>query len=83
MRKQPVLAPKRRPPGPGVQVVVRLQPDHLSGLDAWIAKQPDPLTRPEALRAMLVAELKTTRQFPLPQKTEKHSQDEQTGKRAK
>jgi hypothetical protein len=42
MRKQVVLAPKQRPPGPGVQVVVRLQPDPLSALDKWAAKQNPP-----------------------------------------
>jgi hypothetical protein len=32
---------------------VRLQPAHLAALDAWIAKQTTPLTRPEAKRAMM------------------------------
>jgi hypothetical protein len=36
-----------------VPVVVRLQPPQLSALDAWIAKQNQPLTRPEAIRAMM------------------------------
>jgi hypothetical protein len=30
-----------------------LQPPQLSALDAWIAKQDAPLTRPEAIRAMM------------------------------
>ena len=34
-------------------VVVRLQPPQLSALDGWIAKQNQPLTRPEAIRAMM------------------------------
>ena len=42
----------------GVQVVVRLQPDQLNALDGWISKQDAPLTRPEALRAMLSTVLK-------------------------
>ena len=32
---------------------VRLQPAQLEALDAWIAKQSRPLTRPEAIRAMM------------------------------
>lgn len=61
MGKQTVLAKKRRGPAPtgkGVQVVVRLQPDQLNALDGWISKQDAPLTRPEALRAMLSTVLK-------------------------
>ncbi|THD70053.1 MAG: hypothetical protein E7813_09510 [Bradyrhizobium sp.] len=56
MAKQTVIAKKRRGPAPtgkGVPVVVRLQPPQLSALDAWIAKQDAPLTRPEAIRAMM------------------------------
>ena len=53
MRKQVVLAPKQRPPGPGVQVVVRLQPDPLSALDKWAAKQSDQPTRAEAIRRLV------------------------------
>jgi hypothetical protein len=34
--------------GKGTLVGVRLQPAHLVALDAWIAKQDTPLTRPEA-----------------------------------
>jgi hypothetical protein len=32
--------------------MVRLQPDQLAALDAWIASQPKPLSRPEALRRL-------------------------------
>ena len=32
---------------------VRLQPFHLKALDAWIAKQKPPVTRPEAIRGMI------------------------------
>jgi hypothetical protein len=56
MAKQTVIAKKRRGPAPtgkGVPVVVRLQPPQISALDAWIAKQDAPLTRPEAIRAMM------------------------------
>jgi hypothetical protein len=34
-------------------VGVRLQPSHLKALDAWIAKQKPPPTRPEAIRGMI------------------------------
>jgi hypothetical protein len=56
MAKQTVLAKKRRGPaatGKGVQVVVRMQPPLLAGLDAWIAAQDDNPTRPEAVRRVL------------------------------
>jgi hypothetical protein len=56
MAKQTVIAKKRRGPAPtgkGVPVVVRLQPLQLSALDTWIAKQNAPLSRPEAIRAMM------------------------------
>jgi hypothetical protein len=36
---------------------VRLQPDRLAAIDAWIAEQDAPMTRPEAIRAMLEAVL--------------------------
>jgi len=56
MAKQTVQPKKRRGPSPtgkGVPVQVRLQPSHLVALDAWIAKQHPPVTRPEAIRAMM------------------------------
>ena len=37
----------------GTLVGVRLQPFHLKALDAWIAHQATPITRPEAIRAMM------------------------------
>src|ERR1700676_649761 len=37
----------------GTLIGVRLQPSHLVALDAWIAKQNTPVTRPEAIRAMM------------------------------
>ncbi len=39
--------------GKGEGVLVRLQPHQLKALDAWIAQQTAPLTRPEAIRAMM------------------------------
>jgi hypothetical protein len=37
----------------GTLIGVRLQPFHLKALDAWIAKQKPPVTRPEAIRGMI------------------------------
>jgi hypothetical protein len=51
-----VLTKKRRGPAPtgkGTLIGVRLQPAHLKALDAWIAQQTSPVTRPEAIRAMM------------------------------
>jgi hypothetical protein len=64
-----VLAPKQRPPGPGVQVVVRLQPDPLSALDK---QRPAPKAEGEEMRearlqeleGMAAALLATARQLP-------------------
>jgi hypothetical protein len=39
--------------GQGTLIGVRLQPSQLAALDAWIAKQHPPVTRPEAIRAMM------------------------------
>jgi hypothetical protein len=61
MRKQTVLAKKRRgppPTGKGVQVVVRLQPDPLIALDRWAGKQADQPTRAEAIRRLIALGLK-------------------------
>ena len=43
--------------GRGEGILVRLQPDRLAAFDAWIASQTAPMTRPEAIRAMLDAVL--------------------------
>ena len=43
--------------GRGEGVLVRLQPDRLAAIDAWIAEQDAPMTRSEAIRAMLDAVL--------------------------
>jgi hypothetical protein len=56
MKRQTVITKKRRGPAPtgkGTLIGVRLQPPHLVALDAWIAKQTAPVTRPEAIRAMM------------------------------
>lgn len=48
----------RPPTGQGTPVMVRLQPDQLAKLDAWIAHQSEPLpSRPEAVRRILEARL--------------------------
>jgi hypothetical protein len=60
MKRKTVITKKRRgpqPTGKGTLVGVRLQPRHLGALDAWIAKQNPPVTRPEAIRALLVEAL--------------------------
>jgi hypothetical protein len=36
---------------------VRIPPDQLAALDAWIAKQPKSISRPEAIRAFVAAGL--------------------------
>ena len=49
---------KRRPAQTGMLIGVRLQPDQLAKLDAWIAHQPAPFpSRPEAVRRILEARL--------------------------
>jgi len=56
MKRHTVITQRRRGPAPtgkGTLVGVRLQPPQLSALDAWIKKQDAPLTRPEAIRAMM------------------------------
>jgi hypothetical protein len=60
MKRQTVITKKRRgppPTGKGTLVGVRLQPDRLAAVDAWITKQNARMTRPEAIRAMLDAAL--------------------------
>lgn len=55
-----VSTQKRRGPAPtgkGVPVGVRLQPDQLAALDAWIAANGGTMTRPEAMRALMAVGL--------------------------
>ncbi len=43
----------------GIQIQVRVQPEQVAPLDAWIADQPDPKpTRPEVIREALTEHLK-------------------------
>ena len=56
MTKQETMVSKKRGPAPtgqGTPVMVRLQPIVLSTLDAWIEKQPDRPSRPEAIRRLV------------------------------
>lgn len=46
---------KKRAPGPGAQIQVRMQPDQLADIDAWIATRSHPMTRPEAIRQLALA----------------------------
>jgi hypothetical protein len=48
-----VYTKTQRAEGPGTMVGVRLQPDQLAALDAWITRQEAPVTRPEAIRLIL------------------------------
>jgi hypothetical protein len=44
---------------PGEPVVVRMRPEQIKALDAWIVSQPDPKpSRPEAVRRLLDARLR-------------------------
>jgi hypothetical protein len=73
MRRQSVVPKKKRgppPTGQGTQIQVRLQPDPLALLDAWIAKQEDVPSRPEAIRRLVEAALAGT---PVPSKRSKGS----------
>lgn len=48
-----IKKPGRPPTGIGTPVQVRFPSDQLAALDAWIAKQPGPLSRPEAIRVLV------------------------------
>lgn len=53
-----VYTKKTRAAGAGTMVGVRLQPDQLDRLDAWIAKQGKTISRPQAIRAFIEAGLR-------------------------
>jgi hypothetical protein len=53
-----VYTKKQRAEAPGTMVGVRLQPDQLAAVDAWIKHQPDTLSRPEAVRRLIELGLK-------------------------
>ena len=48
---------KRRAKQTGALVGVRMQPDQLEAVDAWIDRQHEPVTRPEAIRKMVALQL--------------------------
>lgn len=65
--QETVTARKRRgpkPTGKGVNVGVRLQPDQMTALDAWIGRQADEPSRPEAMRRLLTMALSDRRAGP-------------------
>ena len=56
MRRQSLIPQKKRGPpatGKGEPLMVRLQPSPLAALDAWIARQDDEPSRPEAIRRLV------------------------------
>lgn len=60
MKKTTVVPKKKRGPpatGKGTQIQVRLQPDHLAGLDNWIAKNEPGMSRADAIRQMALTML--------------------------
>lgn len=44
---------RKRAAQTGQPLMVRLQPDQLAALDAWIAKNGGTMTRPEAMRLLM------------------------------
>jgi hypothetical protein len=60
---------------------MRVPASFLKVVDEWRRKQPELPSRAEAIRRL--CERGLGGQSTLPKKTEKHSQDEKTGKRAK
>jgi hypothetical protein len=46
-----------RPRVDATQIGLRLRPEQLAALDAWIAVQPDKPSRPEAIRQLLTMSL--------------------------
>ena len=61
MKRQTVITKKRRGPAPtgkGTLIGVRMQPDELAVLDAWIARQEPDVSRPQAIRRLVAQALK-------------------------
>lgn len=59
-KQETVITKKRRgppPTGKGELIGVRLLPEPLGALDAWIARQREPMSRPEAIRRLMDAGL--------------------------
>ena len=72
-----------RTTGRGLQIGMRWQDPELELVDHWIGKQKESFTRSEAIRRLVELGLTVKRSLKLPTKTEKNSQDETTGRRAK
>ena len=49
-----------RPPTESVRLILRLRPADLAALDAWIAAQPQPMSRQDAIRAMIITAARAT-----------------------
>jgi hypothetical protein len=61
MVRQSVVSQKKRGPpatGKGEPIMVRIQPDRLKEIDAWIAYQEDKPSRPEAIRRLVALSLR-------------------------
>jgi hypothetical protein len=72
MKRQSMVPKKKRgppPTGKGEQVQVRIQPGQMATLDAWIAGQDAPPSRPEAIRRLIDLGLAGSR--PLKQRSHK------------
>ncbi|MBD8548972.1 hypothetical protein [Sphingomonas sp. CFBP 8760] len=52
------ITKRKRPPQTGQPILVRLQPDQLATLDAWINRQAGDVSRPEAVRQLLATALR-------------------------
>lgn len=60
MAKTTVVSKKKRgppPTGKGTPIMTRLQPPQIAALDTWIARQREPMSRPEAIRRLVEAGL--------------------------
>ena len=68
VKQETVITKKRRgppPTGKGKLIGVRLLPEPLAALDAWIACQHAPMSRPEAIRRLVELGLKAKLTLPL------------------
>jgi len=65
MLKQETLIPRKRrgpaPTGKGTPIMTRVQPDTLAELDAYIARQEEEISRPEAVRRLIEIGLKRSK----------------------
>jgi hypothetical protein len=69
--------PAPTPAGKATSIDVRLEPNELTGLDAWIAAQTEPRpTRPEAIRRILAGVLTTAHADSIPVEELNASNDE-------